>query len=231
MPLERRRHLVSLAARFNVVVLEDDAYGDLCYDGSQPPLLKALDGAGYVIYLSTFSKNVYSGLRLGWIAADRKIIGPFAAAKQLTDLHSSSLSQWMIERFVVSGGMEAHLKRICAEYRDRRDRMGAAFERYAPVGMTWNVPGGGYYFWCRVPQGVSAERLVRKAAEAGVTFIPGGPFFASGEGDDFIRLNFTYAPKNRIEEGIRLLCSAAQALLDKRHQTADDGLMEVTPIV
>jgi 2-aminoadipate transaminase len=103
MSLERRKRLVALAGRYNTVVLEDDAYGDLCYEGVQPPLLKSLDGAGYVIYLSTFSKNVYSGLRLGWMVADARIIRQFSSSKQLTDLHSCSLSQWLVERFVESG--------------------------------------------------------------------------------------------------------------------------------
>ena len=153
MSLERRRRLVSLAARNNVIVLEDDAYGDICFEGEQPPLLKALDGGGYVIYLSTFSKNVYSGLRLGWIAADKRIVRQFSAAKQLMDLHSVSLSQWLAERFVTSGGLDRHLTRICAEYRERRDLMLAALSRYAPPGTAWDTPGGGYYIWCRLPEG------------------------------------------------------------------------------
>lgn len=231
MPLERRRRLVDLATRYNVMILEDDAYGDLCYEGSQPPLLKALDGAGHVIYLSTFSKNVYSGLRLGWVVANRRIIRQFSAAKQLTDLHSSSLSQWMIERFVVSGGMEAHLRRICAAYRDRRDVMLSALEHYAPDGMCWNVPKGGYYIWCRLPRGVSANALVSKAAERGVAFIPGAPFFASGEGDGYLRLNFTFAPKDRIDEGVRRLSLAVRQILDEGQARADEAILELNPVV
>ncbi len=231
MPLERRRRLVDLAARYNVMILEDDAYGDLCYEGSQPPLLKALDGAGHVIYLSTFSKNVYSGLRLGWVVANRRIIRAFSAAKQLTDLHSSSLSQWMIERFVVSGGMETHLRRICVAYRDRRDVMLSALKRYAPDGMCWNVPKGGYYIWCRLPQGVSANALVSKAAEQGVAFIPGAPFFASGEGDGYLRLNFTFAPKEKIDEGIRRLSLAVRQSLDEGLACADEAILEFNPVV
>ena len=231
MPLERRKRLADLAGRYNVMVLEDDAYGDLCYEGRQPPLLKSLDGTGHVIYLCTFSKNVYSGLRLGWIVANKRVVRQFSAAKQLMDLHSSSLSQWMVERFVVSGGMEAHLQRICAEYRVRRDKMLSALKRYAPDGMTWNVPKGGYYIWCRLPQGVSANALVPKAAEQGVAFIPGDPFFASGEGDSYIRLNFTFAPKDKIDEGIRRLSLSVRQILSERRSCADDAPIELNPIV
>ncbi len=231
MPLERRKRVVDLAGRYNVMVLEDDAYGELCYEGTQPPLIKALDGTGHVIYLSTFSKNVYSGLRLGWIVANKKVVRQFSAAKQLMDLHSSSLSQWMIERFVVSGGMEAHLRRVCVAYRERRDIMLSALERHAPDGMAWSVPKGGYYIWCRLPRGVTANALVPKAAEQGVAFIPGDPFFASGEGDGHIRLNFTFAPKDKIEEGIRRLSLAMRQILNERQTSQHDALLELNPIV
>ncbi len=231
MSLDRRKRLVELARQFNVVILEDDAYGDLCYEGSQLPLLKALDNSGYVVYLSTFSKNVYSGLRLGWLAADKRIIKAFSSSKQLMDLHSSSLSQWLIERFVLSGGLGTHMKAICLEYKERRDIMFDALSRYAPRGVTWNRPKGGYYIWCRLPIGLSANKLISKAAEYKVSFIPGTPFFNSEQGDDYIRLNFTYAPKDRIEEGIKLLCKAMKELLSDAADTNDESISEVNPIV
>ena len=229
---ERRRKLVALAAQHNVAVLEDDAYGDLCYEERQPPLLKALDRDGYVMYLSTFSKNVYSGLRLGWMIADRKLIKKLSSAKMLTDLHSSSLSQWLVERFITDGGMAAHLKKICAEYAEKRDLLLAALGRYAPAEMSWEKPGGGYYIWCRLPEGVSATALVTRAAERKVTFIPGGPFFFSEKGDGFIRLNFTYAPKDRIDDGIRLLCSAIGELASEPGRRGGDAASaDINPIV
>jgi DNA-binding transcriptional MocR family regulator len=231
LSVERRQKLVALAARHNVVVLEDDAYGDLCYEGSQPSLLKALDRDGHVMYLSTFSKNVYSGLRLGWMVADRKIIQKFSFAKQLVDLHSSSLSQWMIERFVADGGMTAHLSKICVEYAARRDLMLSALNHHAPEGMSWTRPSGGYYVWCRLPEGLSANDLVAKAAEYHVAFIPGGPFFHSGQGDGFIRLNFTYAPKEKIEDGVRLLCKAVKALVTETTSVGGETAADINPIV
>ena len=228
---ERRQRLVALAERYNAVILEDDAYGDLCYEGSQPPLLKALDRGGHVMYLSTFSKNVYSGLRLGWLVADRRVIGQFSAAKQLTDLHTSSLSQWLVERFIADGGMTAHLERICREYAERRELMLSALGRYAPPGMTWTRPEGGYYVWCRLPEGVSADALVPKAAAQGVAFIPGGPFFHSGPGDGHMRLNFTYAPKEKIRDGVRRLCLEIGALAGGTVPGAPEPEEEINPIV
>ncbi len=209
---ERRRRLIELASRHGIIVLEDDAYGDLCYEGTPLPMLKSYDSEGYVIYLSTFSKNIYPGLRLGWITAHRTIINRFASARKIIDLHSNSLSQWIVERFINSGALEEHLIKICKEYKMRRDLMYNALEKYAPGGMRWNRPAGGYYIWCRLPDGLSANNLIAKAAEHRVAFIPGSPFFATQPGDGYVRLNFTYAKINEIEEGIKRLCAAVNEL-------------------
>jgi 2-aminoadipate transaminase len=231
MSLEKRRRLVELAERYNVLVLEDDAYGDLTYEGPPQPLMKSMDRGGYVIYLGTFSKIIYSGLRLGWITADKRVIREFSSVKQLSDLHSSSLSQWIVERFIASGDFERHLKKICAEYKERRDIMAGALKKLAPRGMTWNNPAGGYYIWCRLPEGISAEKLVSKAAEHRVSFIPGAPFFASGQGDDFIRLNFTYAPVGSITEGVKRLCHALRELMEEYGRTEPELETEISPII
>jgi DNA-binding transcriptional MocR family regulator len=231
MPLERRKRLVDLAVRYRALILEDDAYGDLCYEGVQPPLLKSMDNGGYVIYLGTFSKSVYSGLRLGWMTAHKKIIKRCSAVKQIMDLHSSSLSQWIIERFVTSGDFDAHIVKTCGEYRLRRDAMASALKKYAPAGMSWNLPKGGYYFWCRLPEGVSASGLIARAAEYKVVFVPGNPFFASEQGDNYIRLNFTFAPLKEIPEGIKRLCRAVRDLLTLRENKEIEKVMEINPIV
>lgn len=232
MTLERRQRLLGLAVRYNVLILEDDAYGDLSYEGYQEPLLKAMDTSGHVLYLSTFSKNVYSGLRLGWLVADPEVIARFSKAKQLADLHSGSLSQWLVERFIASGAMDRHLARICTEYRERRDLMIAALTAHAPAGTVWNTPRGGYYVWCRLPKGVSASVLVARAAEQKVTFIPGAPFFVSENGDSYLRLNFTFAPKESIPEGIRRLCAAMTTLLEENsHAGRSEQLSDVAPII
>ncbi len=230
LELERRKRLVELASKYNVIILEDDAYGDLCYEGRLLPMLKSMDNDGHVIYLSTFSKNIYSGLRLGWMVAHKKIIKEFASGKQLMDLHSNSLSQWIVERFIENGSLEAHLIKICGEYRSRRDIMYEALSKYAPKDLIWNRPKGGYYIWCRLPDGVSASKLVAKAADYKVSFVPGSPFFASGQGDDYIRLNFTFAPVKDIDEGIKRLCAAMKELLHEKGQD-DYSMTEINPIV
>ncbi|MEG6521038.1 MocR-like pyridoxine biosynthesis transcription factor PdxR [Desulfotomaculum sp. 1211_IL3151] len=231
MELERRKQLMEVANKYGVLLLEDDAYGDLCYEGHQYPLLKSMDRNGYVIYLSTFSKNLYSGLRLGWLVANKKVVQKFSAAKQLIDLHSNSLSQWIVERFIVNGSLETHIPKVCEEYRARRDAMCQALSQYAPANVRWNKPRGGYYIWCKLPDGVSAAKLLLKAAEYKVVFVPGTPFFTAGQGDDYIRLNFTFAPFADIPEGIKRLCLAMKDLMAARDDQESSLDIEINPIV
>lgn len=231
MELERRKRLVELAYKYRVIILEDDAYGDLCYEGYSLPLLKSMDNEGYVIYLSTFSKSVYSGLRLGWIIAHKKVVKKYSDVKQVMDLHPNSLSQWIIERFIANGSFDVHMSKICKEYRVRRDAMNDALLKYAPLDLIWNRPRGGYYIWCKLPQGVSAAKLVKKAAEYKVTFVPGNPFFASCHSDDFIRLNFTFVPFEDIDKGIKRLCAAIKELLQNKDCDEIYSHVEINPIV
>lgn len=228
MSMERRKELVEIAYKYKVIIVEDDAYGDLCYEGKSLSLLKSMDNRGYVIYLNTFSKNIYSGLRVGWMVAHKKAIKKFAAAKQIMDLHSSSLSQWIVERFIKSGAFELHVGKIREEYKKRRDIMYYALSKYAPKGMIWNKPRGGFYIWCKLPGDVSASKLISKMDEYKVTFVPGNAFFTAGQGDNFIRLCFTFAPLDEIDEGIRRLCNAVNELINSEDFLED---IEIVPIV
>jgi len=231
MELARRRRLVELAHKYRVLILEDDAYGDLCYEGHPLPSLKSMDNEGYVIYLSTFSKTIYSGLRLGWMVAHKKAVKKFAAAKQIMDLHSSSLSQWIVERFIVNGGLDRHIPMICREYRMKRDAMYDALVKYAPVDLMWNRPRGGYYIWCKLPKEVPASKLIAQAALRKVVFVPGTAFFSIDQGDNYIRLNFTFAALKDISAGVQGLCEAMQELIDNYDDSAGDSTMEINPIV
>jgi len=232
MDIARRRKLIELANRYRILIMEDDAYGELCYEGHQLPLLKSMDSSGYVIYISTFSKNVYSGLRIGWMVAHKKIVAKFAAVKQIMDLHSSSLSQTIIEKFILSGGIEKHISKICKEYKQKRDAMCNALLKYAPAGMTWIKPKGGYYVWCNLPDGISAMELISKAAEKKVVFVPGSSFYvSSGQGDNQMRLNFTYASLSDIEDGVRYLCEAVKELLEGSRDDEPYMNIEINPIV
>lgn len=231
MSLAKRQKLIELARKYKVLIIEDDAYGGLCYDSVPLPTLKSMDSSGYVIYLNTFSKTVYPGLRIGWVAAHRQFIRRLSSTRQIVDLHTNCLSQKLIERYLVSGKMEEHLQKVCNEHAKKRDLMASALTRYAPAGMNYRIPHGGYYFWCRLPAGVSAEQLVSRAAGYKVAFLPGRSSYTNEQDDAHIRLNFTFAAAAEIEEGVRRLCQAVRD--EVLYQAGDDreDMADLNPIV
>ncbi len=232
MDRERRVKLLELANRYQVVVLEDDAYGELCFDGQPLPTLKSMDTEGFVVYLNTFSKTVYPGLRLGWIVGHKKLIQRISAARRIADLHTNCLSQLIIERFIKSGGIERHLTKICEAYKHRRDLMITALDRHAPSGLKWNKPAGGYYLWCKLPDGVSVIELTRRATERGVAGMPGNVFYLSPErGNEYIRLNYTFADKSDIEKGIKILCECIKDLMPGIKGVEMARSIELVPII
>lgn len=212
---EKKIRLLELAARYDCVIVEDDPYSGLYYGETPPGTLKALDSKGYVVYLSTFSKIVAPGFRLGWICAPRKLINLLSSIKQYVDIHSSSVAQYVIERFIASGALADHMQAMRALNRQKRDAMLAALARYAPhpAPAAPPAPEGGSYLWYRLPEGVSASRLLPLASRAGVAVLPGTLFhLAAHQGERYLRLNFTYESQKRIDTGVRLL-SACMAEL------------------
>lgn len=232
MSMPKRIRLLELANRYGVPILEDDPYSELYYEGEAISPLKSMDKSGYVIYLSTFSKTISPGLRLGWMCAGKKLIHELANIRQLVDLHANCISQQIVERFIVSGQMEAYLNSIRKEYRDRRNMMWGALKRYAPPGLSWNSPAGGYYLWCRLPEGLSAESLVPEAARNGVAVLPGMPcFLVKAKGESYIRLNYTFPPKNKITEGVRILCEVIKKLTAVYQEEEAPAASEINPIL
>ena len=211
LSLERRRHLLELAWRHQVPVLEDDTYSDLRYEGSALPSLKALDPFGHVIHLSSFSKVLFPGLRLGWIAAPRPLVRQLALVKQTVDLHSGTLGQWIVEGFLSSGLFAAHLERTRAAYRRRRDVLLEALAAEAVAGLAWNRPEGGFYVWCRLPGDVHPGALLAHAASERVAYLPGAASYVEDPPGSSIRLNFTFAPEDDLREGARRLGRALRA--------------------
>lgn len=205
----RRRQLIGLADRYNVPILEDDFVGDLRYEGRAQPALKALDPGGRVIYVSTFSKMLMPGLRVGFLAADGPVYEGLVGLKRVVDLATSNLLQRALEAYVTVGRYQAHLRHAVRIYRKRRDAMLRAIARHLPAGVRAHPPQGGLFIWLGLPDDLSAEALLPRACEAGVSFAPGGRFFPDGaEGERYLRLNFTAQPPEAIEEGIRRLGAA-----------------------
>jgi 2-aminoadipate transaminase len=215
---DRRELLLSLAERYDLPIIEDDPYGELYYDGERPTTLAAAEIRRYgelrrVIYLSTFSKLLTPGLRVGWVVAPAALAAQLAIAKQGLDLHTGSLNQIAVYYACRDGLIDRHLPRLRDEYRGRRDTMLAALTREMPADCTWNRPGGGMFLWLSLPGDLDATTLLPQAVDHGVAFVPGGAFYPLGGGANTMRLNFSFPRPSRIEEAIRRLGATVGASL------------------
>ena len=211
---QRRIQLIVLADRYNVPILEDDFVGDLRYEGRAQPALKALDPGGRVIYVSTFSKILMPGLRVGFLVTEGPIYQRLVDFKRVNDLATSTLIQRALEVYVTVGRYQSYLRRSCQLFRKRRDAMLLAIERYLPTEINVDPPQGGLFIWLELPEPLSSEKLLPLAWEEGVEFSPGGVFFSDGlEGKNWLRLNFVAQASEQIEEGIQRLGKAMKRLL------------------
>ena len=213
LSLERRRQLIEVSKRFQVPILEDDPYGELRYCGQRPPSLAALDQDGLVIYISTLSKTLSPGMRIGWVAACEEIIHALIITKQPADLHTSTIEQRAAIRAVNGFDYDAHIAGLCKVYGDRCNTMLDALERYFPVEAQWTHPEGGLFLWIELPRTIRGEDLLEDSLREHVAFVPGGPFFVDEGHDHFIRLNFSNQPPEIIEEGVKRIGSALKRRL------------------
>jgi GntR family transcriptional regulator len=255
LPAARRTELIDVARRYQCLIIEDDAYGELWYGGRStgrsesvkpagpagvgmdgvtpgaaegrdtagsgtgrsaqisPIPLKGMENAGYVIYLSTFSKTITSGLRTGWIVADPHVINRLAALRRMIDQHTSTSSQRICLELLKQGRISGHIRELTAAYRHRRDAAVEALGRFALKGMRWSEPEGGYYVWVSLPEGMRSLDLLAACRTQGVTFMPGSVFDVDEMDDTHIRLNFVRPDANDIERGIRTICDQARGLI------------------
>ncbi len=215
LSLERRYRLVELAARHGAFIIEDDPYGQLRFEGEDITPIFAMHKEN-TIYLSTFSKTLAPGLRLGWIVAPERVIARLVQAKQGADLHTSTLVQYLAYDICQRGLVRAHVRKIRDVYRERRDAMLRAMEQHFPPGVTWTRPQGGLFLWVRMPEDMDAEKLLKVAIEEKVAFVPGRAFYPGGsDGHCCMRLNFSYSPPPIIEEGIRRLGRAMKRQMEE----------------
>ena len=239
MSMGRRMRLLDLAARYQIPIIEDDPYGALRYEGRQLPTLAAMDraaGRSNVIYLSTVSKMLFPGFRIGWVAAAKPVVERVTLMKQIVDLDTNALAQWAVWAFFDRNLLEGHLATLNSVYPLQRDHMLAALHRYGDGLISAERPSGGIYLWCRLNDGMRVRDLLPEAAREGVVFAPGESFHVdsnSGRGRSNIRLNFTLPDDTEIEEGIRRLSIAlhrlaAQVDPDRSHMRSGNAL---TPIV
>jgi len=227
----RRHELVSLADKYGIPIIEDDPYGQLRYEGEHLPALVVVDREnlrrddgyrlGNVIYLSTFSKTLAPGLRLGWIVAPIEVIGKLVQLKQGADLHTSTFAQFVAYEVARDGFLDEHVRNIRQVYRQRGDAMLSALKEFFPPEVTWTHPAGGLFLWVNLPEGMECQALFEIALRENVAFVPGDCFYAGGnEGRRHMRLNFSNAPPEQIREGIRRLSVAVRSQLKRPELTA-----------
>ncbi|MGA2087266.1 MAG: PLP-dependent aminotransferase family protein [Terracidiphilus sp.] len=212
---ERRKTLYSIAARYGLIVLEDDPYGCLRYAGKTIPSIKSLDTEGIVIYLSTVSKTIAPGLRIGWVVANEEIRRKLTIVKQAADLHTSSLDQRIVHRYLTDFDSDAHIERIRQAYGERYSIMDATLRETMPPGFRWTHPEGGMFLWVTCPEGVDTNELLREALLRKVIFVPGQDFFPDASGQRFMRLNFSNASPESIREGIGRLAAVCDATVQQ----------------
>lgn len=210
---ERRKRLLELSREYGFLVVEDDPYGRLRYDGGHMIPLKALDSR--VIYLGTISKVFAPGLRTGWIVAPRDVLARINLAKQGTDLCGSSFDQIVVEHYFTDTPWEKTLQKFLDVYRERRDAMLGALDEFFPPEATWTHPDGGLFVWVTLPDYVDTGSMLGAALDAGVTYVPGDSFFPDGvTGRNCMRINFSYETPENIIEAVRRLAKVIEERLE-----------------
>jgi 2-aminoadipate transaminase len=209
LPAQRRRCMLEVCQKHGVLILEDDPYRDLRYSGEEAPTIKSMDEDHTVIHLMSFSKIISPGLRVGAAIADPRIIGKYNVAKQGEDLHTSNLSQEIVDAYMRSGKAEPHILKIRENYRAKRDAMLAKLESF-PKGVSYTRPDGGLFIWASLPDGVDAEVLFKKCVDMGVAFVPGTHFYPEGGHKNTMRLNFSMPSPEQIDKGMDILKKAIE---------------------
>ncbi len=202
MSLERRAELVRIASGRELLILEDNPYGLLRYEGSPLPTLRSLNDE-FVIYASTFSKILSPGVRLGWTVAPAPILQKMNLGKQAADLCSSSISQYFVGAYFESGPWEDYVRSLIEIYRRRRDVMLDALAEHFPREAEWTHPQGGLFIWATLPDYIDTTDLLARALQEHVAFVPGRAAFVDGRGGSSMRLNFSGVDEDEIREGVR----------------------------
>jgi DNA-binding transcriptional MocR family regulator len=212
MPIHRRRQLLALAAQYGVPILEDAVYHELNYYDAPPPPLKALDDEGIVLHASGYSKILLPGTRTGYLIANGPLRERLVRVKQTADICTPGLNQRAMYMYLASGALAGHLNRVRTELRARSVAACEAARRYLPPGSSWTEPTGGLYLWVRLPDdGPTAAELYVTAVRHGVAYAIGTLFHTNGQGNRYLRLNFSAHSPTRIEEGFRRIGAAWEA--------------------
>lgn len=203
--IERREKLIKLANKYDVVIIEDNPYGELRFEGELNPSVKSIDTEGRVVYLGTFSKVFCPGYRMAWILASEDIISKFIFIKQGLDLQTSTIGQYDINEFMEMNDLDKHVEKLVSVYRNRRNIMLDEIDKTFPKEAIVTHPEGGLFTWVELPESINTRDLLTKAIERMVAFVPGESFFPNGGNNRCMRLNYSNMKEDKIKEGINIL--------------------------
>jgi 2-aminoadipate transaminase len=214
LSLDARKRIIELANKYDFLIIEDDAYGFLTFEGESPPAIKALDKESRVIYTSTFSKILAPGFRLGWVIADHEFITEMEMLKQNIGLHTPTFTQAIAMEALRKGVIESHLPKIKSLYKQKRDIMLENIEKFFPKGSKWSRPTGGMFIFAWLDQKINATKMLEKALARGVAYVPGESFYHDFSGKNTMRINFSLPKPGEIVEGIKILAEVIREELN-----------------
>jgi len=202
---ERRKHLLEIAAEHDLLIVEDEPYNMLRFEGEPIPSIKSMDKDGRVIYMGTFSKIMSPGLRLAYVVAEKNVARKMVVAKQSMDLCAPTFTQMIAKYYVENGYLTKGVEKIIEMYRKKRDIMLDAMEEYFPQECKWTKPRGGMFLWVELPEHINTVEMIQDAVKEKVAYVHGRAFHVDGGGTNAMRLNFTNPDDDVIEEGIKRL--------------------------
>jgi 2-aminoadipate transaminase len=212
LSLAKRRRVYELALRHGVLILEDNPYGDLCYEGETPPCLKSMDTEGIVIYAGSFSKILAPGIRIGYALAPQPIIAKMTVGKQAGDVHSTIFSQLLVDSWMENYDIAAHIAKICDIYRNKRNLMCDGLAPALAAGaLRFQRPAGGLFLWCALPPQTDMLAFTQAALAKGVAVVPGAAFTVEpGEKTNAVRLNFSTPTDDQLRQGVAALTAVLE---------------------
>ncbi len=213
MPEFRRKEIIEIAQKYDVLIVEDSPYKQIRFEGENQKSLFSLDGAGNVINLGTFSKIFVPGFRIGWVIAHSEILDKFVVAKQSTDLCTSPFVQKIAAKYIEEGHFAKYLKQTIKSYHEKRDVMLAAFDKYMPKEVSWTKPEGGLFLFVTLPEYIDSKDLFLKAIKKKVAFVIGSVFHCNNSGKNTMRINFSYVSKEKNLEGVKRLAEVIKGEL------------------
>ncbi len=203
--VEKRKQLVDIANKYDLIILEDNAYGEIRFEGERVLSIKSFDTQGRVVHLGSFSKVLSPGLRVGWACADKDLIPKLELVKYGCDLQSAELAQMQVEEFLANYDIDEHLAKVNAVYKHRRDLMLEVIVNEFPKEAEYYYPEGGMFVWVDLPSYINTRELLKKAVEKKVAFVPGGSFYPQNDCERSLRLNFSTMEDDKIVSGMKVL--------------------------